>query len=118
MKQERGRIDNARGELFARVRELTRRVILGQELLRAASTAVELNQARFDEQRARRAAGEVILRDVLEAQTALDEARLAELRARLDATAARLELEAARGRLPARHGLELDLRTSSTTTAL
>lgn len=113
LQQERSRIDNARGELFARLRELSRRVTLGQELLRAASTAVELNQARFDEQRARRTAGEAILRDVLEAQTALDESRVAELRARLDATAARLELEAARGRLPARHGLQLDLRVSS-----
>ena len=113
LKQENGRIENARLELFTRVRELTRRVSTGLELLRAATTAVELNRARFEEQRARRAAGEAILRDVLEAQSELDAARLAELRARLDVIGARLELERARGLLPARHGLALDLRVSS-----
>lgn len=113
LKQESGRIENARLELFTRIREITRRVATGLELLRAASTAVELNRARFEEQRARRTAGEAILRDVLEAQTALDTALLEELRARLDVISARLELERARGRLPARHGLALDLRVSS-----
>lgn len=113
LKQENGRIESARLELFTRVRELTRRVSTGLELLRAASTAVELNSARFEEQRARRAVGEAILRDVLEAQSELDAARLAELRARLDVIGARLELERARGLLPARHGLALDLRVSS-----
>ena len=113
LKQENGRVENARLQLFTRIREITRRVATGLELLRAASTAVELNRARFEEQRARRAAGEAILRDVLEAQTALDTALLEELRARLDVISARLELERARGRLPARHGLALDLRVSS-----
>jgi outer membrane protein TolC len=113
LKQESGRIENARLELFTRMRETTRRVSTGLELLRAAATAVELNRARFDEQRARRTAGEAILRDVLEAQTALDTALLEELRARLDVISARLELERARGRLPARHGLALDLRVSA-----
>ncbi|MFM7181839.1 MAG: TolC family protein [Verrucomicrobiales bacterium] len=113
LKQENGRIENARLELFTSMREITRRVSTGLELLRAAATAVELNRARFEEQRARRAAGEAILRDVLEAQTALDVALLEELRARLDVISARLELERARGMLPARHGLALDLRVSS-----
>ena len=113
LKQESGRIENARLELFTRVRELSRRVATGLELSRAAATAVELNRARFEEQRARRAAGEAVLRDVLEAQTALDAALLTELRARLDVIFARLELERERGMLPARHGLALDLRVSS-----
>ena len=113
LKQESGRIENARLELFTRIRETTRRVTTGLELLRAAATAVELNRARFEEQRARRAAGEAILRDVLEAQAALDAALLEELRARLDVISARLELERARGRLPHRHGLALDLRVTS-----
>lgn len=113
LKQENGRVENARLELFTRIREITRRVVTGLELLRAAATAVDLNRARFEEQRARRAAGEAILRDVLEAQTALDTALLEELRARVVVIAARLELERARGRLPARHGFALDLRVSS-----
>jgi outer membrane protein TolC len=113
LRQEERAIESQRLELFARLRELCRRVNLGLAELRAARTAVELNQARFEEQRARRAAGQAILRDVLEAQTAMDEARLAELRARTEILDARIELDNLRGALPARHGLLLELPPAS-----
>lgn len=109
LRQEEQSIDSARLDLFARVREFCRRIDLGLVQLKSAATAVELNQARFEEQRARRANGQAILRDLLEAQAALDEARLAELQARVEVLDARLGLDALRGAIPIRHHLKLEL---------
>ncbi len=98
-------VDDARLALYARIRGWCRDLNLAVRQLERAEAAIELNETRMAEQQERRRQGAALVRDILEAQQALDDAFTEKLRAQLDIIRARLELDAARGALLERHGI-------------
>ncbi|CAN5256814.1 TolC family protein [soil metagenome] len=99
--------NNAELQIYARIRGAVRDITLAGERIAAAQISVELNEARFEQTKEERAAGESTFRDLLEAQDAMEAARIRVIQARVDLLEAVVTLAQLEGTLPERYGFSL-----------
>ncbi|MEZ5303651.1 MAG: TolC family protein [Verrucomicrobiales bacterium] len=99
--------DQARLELLAGIRSAWRDFELAQKRVSAAALTLELNQRRFEEQKAKRASGQSTMRELLEAQADMEDAELRLLEARVDLTNAEAEIARREGSMADRHGVSI-----------
>ena len=90
--------------MLGNLRSAWRAVAAGKERLEANQISVEVNEERFDKERAKFEAGVSTFRIVLEAQEDLDEARLRHLDARFDSIRAVVQLTRLDGSILERNG--------------
>lgn len=100
LRQERLRVHAERMDIYAEVRAACRSVEAALKRLESADARVEVNEVRVQEQLLRRKNGDGALRDLLEAQADLDEARLARVRTRVEVLNTLAQLRALDGGLP------------------
>jgi len=96
-------------DVLVAVRNAVRDVETSQESVGIAGQAAELAQRQYEAETARFRAGLSTSRRVLEAQTDLESARVANLQARLDLQTARATLRRLEGSSLAKYGITLDL---------
>jgi len=114
--RDRLRLEDLEQQLTSDIRAAGRALETGLERLRAAGLARELAEKQVELETARFNAGLATVRNVLDAQTDLDDARLREVRARLDVVTAQAQLARLEGGTLERHGLswnEVDARSGA-----
>jgi len=97
-------------EVLASVRSAVRNVETNRESVSIATQAAELARSQYDAETARFRSGLSTSRRVLEAQTDLESARVANLQARLDLQTARAALRRLEGSSFRRYGVTLEMR--------
>ncbi len=107
LRQERLRVHAERMDIYAEVREACRSVEAALKRLESADARVEVDEARTQEQLLRRKNGDGSLRDLLEAQSDLDESRLARVRTRVEVLNTLAQLRALDGGLPEALGVRV-----------
>ena len=104
LEREEVRLDDIEQDMLRSLRSAWRAVAAGKERLEANQFSVEVNEERFDKERAQLEAGISTFRVVLEAQEDLDEARLRHLDARIDSIRAVVQLTRLDGTILERNG--------------
>jgi outer membrane protein TolC len=99
------RLEQLTQDLLVAVRAACRGVTASAESMQAAEKTVALQTARFEQQQGRYRAGVATLRDTLDAQTDLEDARLRALKAAFDQISSVVRLGRIEGSLLERHGL-------------
>jgi outer membrane protein len=102
--QEEVRLDDIEQDMLGNLRSAWRAVAAGKERLEANQISVDVNEERFDKERAKFEAGVSTFRVVLEAKEDLDEARLRHLDARFDSIRAVVQLTRLDGSILERNG--------------
>ncbi|MGF1452940.1 MAG: TolC family protein, partial [Opitutales bacterium] len=104
LRQAEGRRALILQTLMFNLRSAWRSLAAARERFTTSEISLELNQEAFERERARFEAGLSTFRDVLEAQSDLDDARLRRLSALSDMVEAEVRLQRLDGRLLERHG--------------
>lgn len=104
-RQAEGELAVLKQNLLRDTRAAWRNLQVARKQVNAAETTVRLQEATFEQERGRYEEGLSTIRDVLEIQTDLDNARTALLDAQYEAIIAEVRLERLEGTLLERHGL-------------
>lgn len=115
--REEFRLAHIQQELLRRLRMSWRAVSAARERMETTSASVELNRESFERERISYETGVSSFRDVLQAQSDLDTARLRHLEAQFDLIESTVRLSRLDGQLLDRHGFEWDDLDSRVQTA-
>ncbi len=92
-------------DLYTDIRAACREVELARERLRVTAVSRDLNVEKFEQKQSERRSGQATMRDLLEAQEDMEQARLRHLEANVDLLRAIVDLAQLEGSLPHRYGL-------------
>ncbi|MEX0325945.1 MAG: TolC family protein [Puniceicoccaceae bacterium] len=109
LEQEDIRYAELRQSLFREVRATYRNLNAVRQSLEAATLTVQLQEATFDREKSKYEQGLSAIRDLLEEQSALDQARIRLLRSKFNQLSTEIEMARLSGTIFQRHGISPEL---------